>query len=108
VKKLVLFTKKEFKVLNEDDLEQIHRTIKDLYSSNLTDEILIVDEKEVRLSNIDLEFFNQAFKELNDVKYSLKKLNKDVFELKEIVSKLIDGIRNIQAKIFEEEIKKNK
>jgi len=106
VKKLVLFTKKEFKVLNEDDLEQVYRVLKDLYSSNLIDEVLIVDEKEVRLSNIDLQFFNQAFKELNDVKYSLKKLNKDVFELKDIVSRLIESMRSMQEKIFEEEIKK--
>ena len=102
MKKLVLFTKKEFKVLNEDDLEQVYRVLKDLYSSNLIDEVLIVDEKEVRLSNIDLQFFNQAFKELNDVKYSLKKLNKDVFELKDIVSRLIESIRTMQEKIFEE------
>ncbi len=102
MKKLVLFTKKEFKVLNEDDLEQVYRVLKDLYSSNLIDEVLIVDEEEVRLSNIDLQFFNQAFKELNDVKYSLKKLNKDVFELKDIVSRLIESIRTMQEKIFEE------
>ncbi len=106
MKKLVLFTKKDFKVLNENDLEQLYRTIKDLYASNLIDEILIIDEKEVRLSNIDLEFFNNSFKELNDLRYKIHKLSKDVLELKEIVSTLIESIKSVQFKLSELELKR--
>lgn len=103
MKKLFLFSKKEIKILDNKDLEQLYRAIEELYSSNLIDEVLIVD-KDIKLSNIDIEFFHNAFQELNEVKYNLKKLNKDVLELKEIISKLIKGIKAIQDKITEIEL----
>jgi hypothetical protein len=102
MKKITILMKKELTILEESDLEDINKVLKKLYHENLLDEILIVDS-EKKLTNLPYEFFNEALREVNNLKKDVDNLKKEFFELKEMLKDLIITVREISSKLYEEE-----
>ena len=106
MKKITILAKKEIKILDFEDLKEIQKVIEKLYENNLLDEVLIIDN-EKKLTNLPIEFFNEALSDVKNLKEDVKNLKAEMFEIKEIIKELIITIRKMSEESEEENEKEN-
>jgi predicted nucleotidyltransferase len=97
LKKITVLVKKELKILNLDDLKDLERLLEKLLENNLLDEVLILDN-ETKISNLHLEYINESLRDLSNLKERTKKLEKEVFEIKELLKEVIVTLKHLTFK----------
>jgi len=102
LKKITVLVKKEIKVLSFEDIKELEKLLEKLLENNLLDEVLIVDN-EIKISDLPLEYINESLRDLSNLKERTKKLEKEVFEIKELLKEIIITLKHLT---FKEESKK--
>ncbi|HIQ51007.1 MAG TPA: hypothetical protein EYH54_03470 [Nautiliaceae bacterium] len=102
MKKITVLVKKEIKVLSFEDIKELEKLLEKLLENNLLDEVLIVDN-EIKISDLPLEYINESLRDLSNLKERTKKLEKEVFEIKELLKEIIITLKHLT---FKEESKK--
>jgi len=102
LKKITVLVKKEIKVLSFEDIKELEKLLEKLLENNLLDEVLIVDN-EIKVSDLPLEYINESLRDLSNLKERTKKLEKEVFEIKELLKEIIITLKHLT---FKEESKK--
>ena len=102
MKKITVLVKKEIKVLSFEDIKELEKLLEKLLENNLLDEVLIVDN-EIKVSDLPLEYINESLRDLSNLKERTKKLEKEVFEIKELLKEIIITLKHLT---FKEESKK--
>lgn len=102
MKKVTVIIKKELKLLSLEDVKDLEKLLEKLLENNLLDEVLILDN-EIKISNLPLEYINESLRDLSNLKERTKKLEKEVFEIKELLREIIVTLKHLT---FKEENKK--
>jgi len=102
LKKVTVIIKKELKLLSLEDVKDLEKLLEKLLENNLLDEVLILDN-EIKISNLPLEYINESLRDLSNLKERTKKLEKEVFEIKELLKEIIVTLKHLT---FKEESKR--